>query len=176
MSGGADYVDDYATCARTRATVRIYHDDADPGDVSDALGLQPSSAQRKGVSVRLGRPAPPLSGWFLTSERVIDSRDLRRHVDWLLDRLANKEEPLERLRSTGWRSGMSCFWASAHGHGGPIFPPAQLARLAALGFELSLDIYFTELDDRPLEPGELTADFRRASRHWSRFGFRPGRR
>lgn len=40
--------DDYPTCARTYATLRIYPGEIDPTEVTGRLGIEPSSWQRRG--------------------------------------------------------------------------------------------------------------------------------
>ena len=46
------------------------------------------------------------------------------------------------LRRDGARISVSCFWTSAHGHGGPIVGVTQMKALAELGLDLELDVYF----------------------------------
>lgn len=138
------YDDEYPTCARTYATLCVYPGDVDPDEVTARLGIEPSERQRRGeVSPRPDRPprAATLNGWFLGSRGRVDSRDSRRHIDWLLDRLEPKAEALRALQATGCRMSISCYWLSRSGHGGPTVPPAQMRRLAALDVALWFDVY-----------------------------------
>src|SRR5689334_22100177 len=92
------YNDDYATCARTYAGLDIYHDDLDPDRITSLLSLRPTWTQVKGRTLLL-RPGgkeftPPIGLWCLSTKGVVDSRDVRRHMDWILDRLAGKDDIL----------------------------------------------------------------------------------
>lgn len=130
--------DEYATCARTRATLRIY--DVPPDEITAALGIEPDETQRRG-ELRHGKPIK-LDGWFLSTKAHLESRDVRLHIGWLLDRLQGREQALEALRAKGARTDISCYWLSASGHGGPTVPPALARRLAELGLECWFDVYF----------------------------------
>ena len=136
--------DDYPTCHETYVTLRVYHDTADPDDVSSALGLTPTSTQRVGGQresrgvVRTYR----LSGWFYRSKGVVESYDSEKHLNWLCDHLEPQTQQLRALREAGWRMDIACLWDSQPGHGGPTLSPALLRRLAALEVELWFDVYF----------------------------------
>jgi hypothetical protein len=130
-----EYNDEYATCGRTYATVRIFGLPAT--EVGSALGIVATQTQ----SARVAPPKRP-DGWFLTTEGTIPSRDIRRHLDWLLDRLEPKAGTLAELRSRGASVDVVCYWLSANGHGGPILSPSQSKRLAALDLECGFDVYF----------------------------------
>src|SRR5262245_50739220 len=132
-----EYNDEYPTCGRTYATVRIFGLPAT--EVESTLGL--ISTQMQSASVV--PPGPP-NGWFLSTEGAIVSRDIRRHLDWLLDRLEPKAAALAELRSRGASVDVFCYWLSASGHGGPTLSPSQAKKLAALDLECGFDVYFPE--------------------------------
>ncbi len=139
-----DYDDDYPTCRGTYAGLRIYHDDLDPDRITGLLGIEPSDTQVKGrvITTQYGRKfKPPIGGWFLSSKGIVESRDVRRHVDWILDRLESKDDALKGLQADGHRMDISCFWFSASGHGGPTLSPAIMKRLGELEIEIWFDIY-----------------------------------
>ena len=139
-----DYDDDYPTCSKAYAGLRIYHDDLDPDRVTGLLGIEPSQTQVRGqvLTRSTGRPfTPPIGGWFLSTKGVIVSKDIRRHVDWILDRLAGKDQVLRSLQAEGNRMDVFCYWLSASGHGGPILSPAIMRRLGELELEIGFDIY-----------------------------------
>jgi len=77
MSDDAKYIDDYPTCAATYATLRIYTGETKPEIVTDTLQVNASKILRKSEN------GAWLNGWFLSSKDLIDSRDLRRHLDWV---------------------------------------------------------------------------------------------
>jgi hypothetical protein len=148
------YDRDYATCSRTWATLCIY--DLDPALVTEALGLEPTSAcvngERWRTSRGWSRSSARRSSWRLTTRDVVSSRDSRAHLDWLLDRLEPLQEALERLRADGARIVISCFWGSLCGHGGPTLPARQMRRLADLKLELWFDVYFEGDEDGDPSP------------------------
>ena len=132
----SSYLDDYATCAETYATVRIYTGKISPEFVTAALGLQPTKL------LRLGKDDSRLNGWLFSSKGSIESRDLRRHLDWLLERLVNQHAELRRLQSNPevWMD-VLCYWRSSQGHGGPTLSPKQTKMLADLNLEIGFDLY-----------------------------------
>jgi hypothetical protein len=136
--------DDYPTCARTYATLCVYPGEVDPAEITDRLGIEPSSWQRRGeVTERADRPpkVATINGWFLGSKGRVESRDSRRHIDWLLDRVMPRAEAVRSLREKGCQMVINCYWLSRSGHGGPMIPPAQMMRLAELDIELWFDFY-----------------------------------
>lgn len=140
------YDDLYPTCERAGAWLFIYPGKLDPDFVSAKLGLVPTEAVRKGQTSAnsLGRTRTgQLNGWFLSSEDAVSSRDLRRHLDWLLVQLAPRATQLNELQNlAGVSMRVNCIWWSAHGHGGPALWPEQMSKLAELGLECAFDLYF----------------------------------
>ena len=85
--------------------------------------------------------------WRFSSEGALKSRDLRHHLDWLLNRLEPRASKIASLQLLpGWRMSVSAVWWSAHNEGGPTLWPPQLARLAALNLELGLEVNFADED------------------------------
>lgn len=131
-----DHDDGHPTCARTYATLRLYPGALHPDRVTERLGIAPSETQTVNAAGRA------LHGWFLTSDGAVVSRDVRRHVDWLLDRIENAKSELDALLREGVRPDVCCYWLSAAGHGGPTLSPSHMLRLGALGLECWFDVYF----------------------------------
>lgn len=140
------YDDDYPTCERTAAKLLIYTEEIEPDEISDRLGISPTRMVKKGAkSVNsLGRErTAPCSYWMLDSESSVESKDLRVHLDWILDQCTGREQALEELREVNRiRDVISCVWWSAHGHGGPTLWPRQMEAMARLNLECGFDIYF----------------------------------
>jgi len=132
---------DYPTCKRTYATLRIYPERFDPAEVTARLGLEPSKWQRRGEATVPGSRPAKLHGWFLTSEGVVGSCDVRRHLDWLLAQIGSRGDAIRALQEDGCAMDISCFWVSRSGHGGPSVRPAQMGELARLNLELWFDVY-----------------------------------
>jgi hypothetical protein len=147
--------DDYGTCARTCATLLIYPVRTDPETITRRLGIEPTQWQCKGGPMASSLRRPPriaeIDLWSLSTKGRVESRDSRRHVDWLLDRIDEKAGELRSLQEEGARIAVSCFWLSLSGHGGPTISPAQMRRLGALNIELWFDVCFVG-DDEPPTP------------------------
>jgi hypothetical protein len=136
MSDDERYVDDYPTCAATYATLRIYTGEMTPDIVTATLQLEPSK------TICEGKDDAHLNGWFLSSKGLIDSRDLRRHLDWVLERIRGRESELRSLQSQpAVRMDVFCYWASEQGHGGPTLNPKQMRELADLNLTIGFDCY-----------------------------------
>lgn len=136
------YNDDYPTCVETYATLRCYHAEAAPEAVTEALGIQPSSSHVKGTQLMDGRQVcRPISGWLLRSKGAVESRDVKRHIDWLLDQVCSLESRLTALKDQGWRMDINCYWLSG-GQGGPMLDPSQMAELARLNLTCGFDVYW----------------------------------
>jgi hypothetical protein len=140
LNDQVEYSDDYPTCKAIYASLLIYHEDLDPEHISRRLSLTPSAAFVKGHSIGTTESAPR-GGWFLSTKGVVTSKDARRHVDWLLDRLEGRESELAVLRERGYEMSISCYWLSVEGHGGPTLSPPQMRRLSALELEIWFDMY-----------------------------------
>lgn len=126
------YNDEYPTCQYTHATLRVAHRDLEPSSVWTTLQLDPDFMGPK--------------AWSMTSENRVVSKDVRRHIDWLLDRLEGREEAIRTLQDKGVEMSVYCLWVSKYGQGGPMLNPETMRRLADLQFELGFEIYFGEGD------------------------------
>ena len=147
------YDDEYPTCERTSAALRIYPRSMLPADVSKALMLTPTLARTVGEfvpSALAGRGhRVARTRWELSSEECVTSKDLRRHLDWLLAQLQPASAALRALSARDdVQSAVHCSWWSAHGEGGPVLWPEQMQKLAELDLELSFEIMFFS-DDEP---------------------------
>ena len=136
----------YPSCDRTCAELRIYPTAISAAAVSSLLGLLPSELGEQGEVRQTSRGTTRTikkTHWILSSEPCIVSKDLRVHLDWLLDLIEPKVDVLEELASmSGTKISIGCIWWSAMGHGGPTFWPEQLLRLGKLGVEVGFDIQF----------------------------------
>lgn len=140
-----DYNDEYPTCTRTHAGLCIYTGDLSPDDVVARLKLASARIQIKGQRDLRRTTREVLfktNAAFLDTAEVVQSKDLRRHIDWILERCAGKEAAIREEMQKGVQFVVSCFWGSAQGHGGPALTPTQMAKLGALGFEIWFDVYF----------------------------------
>jgi hypothetical protein len=137
-----EYDDDYPTCNSTHATLCVYLPiDYDPIGLSDKLGIQPSRKQVSG-ELRNGKVKRWPTAWFLESSEKVRSKDVRRHIDWLLQQINTKSDVIKELQDIGSEVHISCFWVSAVGHGGPTLDQNILKRIADLNIGIDFDIYF----------------------------------
>ncbi|MBI1384181.1 MAG: DUF4279 domain-containing protein [Rhizobiales bacterium] len=143
-----NYDDAYPTCRETFATFRVIT------CAHDRARIDASMAGITATKV-VERTSTGHLAWLCRTRGQVDSRDVRRHVDWLLDLVEPRSAALANLAGEGAEIDIFCYWLSASGHGGPTLSPAQLRRLAALGIEIAFDVYF---DDEPSEPVHLAAE------------------
>jgi hypothetical protein len=145
------YDDSYPTCERTCAELRVYTGEMDPDWVTQRLRVSPTRICKKGERKvnSLGRErVVKLNGWSLSSEGRSSSLDLRRHLDWLLDKLEPGASQLRELQYVpGVTMYVTCTWWSAHAQGGPTLWPEHLRRLADLNLECQFDISFYGEED-----------------------------
>lgn len=136
------YNDDYETCNETYVTLRLNSDSLSPQAITNFLGIEPSETIEKGVGTNiLTHEVTNHNTWLLTSENIINSKDSRRHIDYLVDKLLPIREKLKILASHGAKIDICCLWFSESGHGGPTLSPQQLSKLGELGIDLWFDFY-----------------------------------
>lgn len=135
-----DYIDDYAACEETYATFQIYPSNKDPDEVTNYLGIKPSKTVLAGMA---GGNRRAINGWFLSTKGKVSSKDSRRHIDWLLDKIQHAAEQIRELKNNGARVDICCFWISATGNGGPVLSPRQMTRLSDLDLDVWWDIWFS---------------------------------
>jgi len=138
-----EYNDEYATCEKTHVTLCVYPpENMMPEEVTATLGIAPTETHVRGdlANAKSGRTFP-VHSWFLCTKGSVESRDSRRHLDWLLDRVLPVTEKVRALESRGARVWISCYWVSASGHGGPSLLPVHLKKLSELGVEFWYDFY-----------------------------------
>ena len=143
----------YPSCSRTYSTLRIYPKDLHPDVVTNKLKIKPTRIIELGTIVAKGRRA--VNGWFLSTKGKLKSKDTRRHIDWILDRVENVSNEINELQKDGFSMDISCYWGSAWGNGGPAISPEQMARLAKLNLMVWWDVYF-ECDDEENESADNT--------------------
>ena len=150
MTLSSKYDDSYPTCAETYATLCIYHEDLEPDRINRLLGLKYTWACKKGDPISLKEPdraKRKVGAWLLRTEGILDSKDSRRHIDWLIDQIDEKAEILSEMIEQGYSIRISCYWVSKHGHGGPWVSVSECERLARLRIELDFDVYFSCEED-----------------------------
>lgn len=146
MSDETSYDDTYGTCKYTSVLLHISHPSLQPDNISQQLHLQPSWAWQKGEPREIkGRPART-GMWVLSSETAVQSRDVRRHIDWLIAQLQGRKRVLQNLTKAGYDVSVFCHWVQLGGTGGPTLSPMNMRGLAALDLELGFE-FWSEDDD-----------------------------
>lgn len=135
-----DYDDRYPTCVATYATFRIYSTTLHPDLITAALGFAPSRAFAKGDTFGKAQRIREMTGRLYATEGIVSSRDTRRHLDHILQRLEGKGRALDDLRAEGCDIDIMSYWLSV-GHGGPVIEPGQMRQLAELKLPVSWDVY-----------------------------------
>jgi hypothetical protein len=82
-----------------------------------------------------------VNGYFYSTKNVVDSKDLRRHLDYLIEIFKNKVEILNEIQAEGNQVDLVCYWVSQNGHGGPTLSPKQIVEIGKLNIEIWFDIY-----------------------------------
>ncbi|CDG89175.1 DUF4279 domain-containing protein [Xenorhabdus bovienii] len=137
---------DYPTCDECYAKLMIYPEYIHPDEVSSLLQLEPTKKNIVGTKITSssGRTREiKIAGWLLSSENYVNSKDIRDHLDWLLNKISKSSEGLKQLQNTDKVTmRIDCVWRSIAWHGGPTLWPEQMKIMSDLGLECSFDIYF----------------------------------
>ena len=128
-----------ATAARTYASLCIYGDDLDPPELTQLLGIEPTSSKRRGDAIRRGRTAPR-GVWIFTTRDICDSEDSSVHIAMLSQLTHPQAEALKGLQDR-YLLRVFVYWSLEDGNGGPVIDPQSLGWLAEIGAELHVDLY-----------------------------------
>ena|SRR5712691_3539160 len=140
----------------TFATLRFSGDRLDPDRITAILGVQPTKGYRKGERYLAGPRAGYVTGrtgvWVLATESVVDSAELDRHLEHLVDLIFRgpaREERLEQLHELMSRdevkADVSCFWRGDPGTGPPLVPEDVISRFHELPAEIETDFEVNEV-------------------------------
>jgi hypothetical protein len=145
LSSRATNIDDlYQTCEKTYASFNIYN--VDPDLITQKLGLQPNTYSKKGTLKKFptgNKVMAQIHNWIFSTKGIVTSKDLRRHLDWLLDKLLPLNEQILELQQLPESMMLiNCVWWSKYGDGGPTIWPEQMEGLVKLNLELSISVGF----------------------------------
>ncbi|WP_113287348.1 DUF4279 domain-containing protein [Escherichia coli] len=142
---------EYPSCDECYASLLIYTGNTHPNEISIHLELEPTSINIKGdeiITLSGKKRYAKNSYWMLSSENLVNSKDIREHLHWLLHKLGPKSSNIAKLQALENISmGIDCTWRSLNWHGGPTLWPEQMKIMANLGLECSFDIYFVGNED-----------------------------
>ena len=131
------------TCIDTYSTLRIFSDESGPEEITNTLGVEPTSTFKEGDVHGLGRLRRKTNGWFYSTKSITESKVDQHHLDLVLDVLDGKTDAVDALRERGCKIDIVTYWVSS-GQGGPSLLPEQMLKLGALGISIWWDIYFSE--------------------------------
>jgi hypothetical protein len=141
-------------------TLRVYcslfvrHDDLDPTQATDQFGLQPTKVYVKGQPCFPGgKMLAKSSAWILSTQSVVRSRSLNRHLAYITKLLKPKAEALSLYREKGYAVSVGCYVLACENAIVRISLP-NLRRLAALKLETWFDLYLDGTADQEGEAGE----------------------
>lgn len=137
-----DFIHDFSSCESCFVTLCIYHDNISSDEVTEMLLMQPSKQRKIGELLGMGIFVKR-NGWFLSTEDLVDSRDIRAHIWDLILKISEKNDVIANLIGFGHEIIMSCYWDSASGNGGPILDAKTMAALSFLGIDLHFDVWFS---------------------------------
>jgi hypothetical protein len=128
---------------RTCADLLIYSGSIHPKVVSELLCIDPTRITimgQRGPVNSLGRSVlGKVNLWSLSSEEIVQSNDLRRHIDWLCSKLQPAATALQKLQQEpGVQMYVFCPWWSKTGGGGPTLWPKQMKALSDLNLECTI--------------------------------------
>ena len=136
-----EYDDIYPTCVETYSTLRLFSDAVDPSEMTETLHIKPTDSFKKGDAHCRGQLHRKTNGWFYSTEKLIQSKDTRRHIDVILGILDGKDKAVEMLSLKGCEMDIVTYWVS-RGQGGPEPWPHQMLKLGTMGISVGWDIYF----------------------------------
>ena len=114
--------DNYETCERTKAVFRVHCGDRSPRDITKILRAEPTKIIQVGIPTeRRGKASGPIgrvNSWMIDSEVAVTSKDLRTHLDWILERIEPSSSQVIALRQEGLIMDIFCVWWSKFGEGG----------------------------------------------------------
>jgi Domain of unknown function (DUF4279) len=150
MSGSGTSTMKSTDASRTFASLRFRGDRLEPGDVTDILEANPTTAYRKGEVYKRsrGQEVRGRTGvWILSSKDHVRSSDLNEHLQYLLAVLfpRGSNDRVERLRAL-LRDGritadVNCFWYGAPGSRVPAIPDEITTAFARLPARIEQDLY-----------------------------------
>ncbi len=136
---------------RVRATLRIYHPELNPDEITALLGLSPSVAWTRGQEAygwtkKPGNKAPS-GGWLLSSRQKVKSNNAIAHLDWLLDQLAGTGSSLKALQDKGFMVDVVVGWHASSWNTTPALTPEVMRRLANKRLPIWFDVYLYDEED-----------------------------
>ena len=136
-------------------TLRFAGDELDPQEISAILPIEPTRAHRKGEEFLAGPHAGNLRGrtgiWFLATEGVVPSDDIRDHLSFVQQLLYPEPKDNSRviqlrgvIERTHSRVRITCFWRGDPGESAPEIPAEFRSAIAPLAADIEPDFAISE--------------------------------
>ena len=126
-----------------RVSLRFLGDDLDLAAVTSALGLKPDVTGRIGEDIA-GNPRYAIyeTNVWVYRYTEMDNLTFSSHLSEFITRLEDRSEAVRYLVARpGVTSELFLGFSSGNGQGGFTLPASLLARIAALGLDVTLDLY-----------------------------------
>jgi len=133
---------------KTYAILRFAGDKLDPGEISEILGVGATRAYRKGEEYFAGPRTGMVRGrtgiWLLSTDEVVDIRDLDQHISYLVRLIfehdADRSARLHQLiMDRGLNAHVSCFWHGKAGAHAPEIPAFAIDAFNQLPADIETD-------------------------------------
>jgi hypothetical protein len=133
---------------RTYAILRFAGDELEPSEISDILGVGATRAYCKGEEYFAGPRAGMVKGhtgiWLLSTDELVNSSDLERHISYLLKLIfadgGDRPARLHQLMANrGLKAHVSCFWHGKAGIHAPELPTSAIDAFKRLPAEIETD-------------------------------------
>ena len=129
------------------ASLRFVGDALDPREISRILGVDATRAYRKGERYCAGPRTGELTGrtgiWLLITDGLVDSRELKDHVQYLVDLIFRDDQRAVRLRQMiaeeNLKAQLSCFWHGTAGARAPVVSRAAIEAFSTLPAAIETD-------------------------------------
>jgi hypothetical protein len=130
---------------KTYAILRFAGEQLDPCEISKILGVAPTRAYRKGeeyfAGPRTGMVRGRIGIWLLSTDELVDSRDLEQHISYLMKLIFEDDRDRtvrlhQLIVDRGLKAHVSCFW---HGKAGGCAPEIAASAIDAFN-QLPADI------------------------------------
>ena len=133
----------YPTCEETVVEL-VISTEGTFDEITEILKIRPSEAQNKGqvLTNSIGHPrVAKRTLWILSSDGEVQSKDVRHHLNWLLDKIEGAASGIKKLQETpDVIMYVKCVWFAA-GMGGPTLWPEQMEKLAKHNLECTFSFY-----------------------------------
>lgn len=135
------------TAQETYATLRIYHPDLKPDELTELFQCAPSQSWCMGDELNLGsgkKHKATTGGWLLSSKKAVASGDAKTHLAWLINNLSGLGGAIDRLQKQGYTTDVVIAWFSDSWNTCPAMTPQQMQELANLRLPVWFDVYLND--------------------------------